>query len=532
MALMLAGSVGWPIAAHYRAKARLADYKYQLQARGEKLTTAQLTPLYSAEGSAGASALLAPAGRLQMAAFSLTNPPSTMRVIAPGRALVGWRHEPLPTSESTNVWPGLTLLIGQNQAALDEVHAVLGSSKLAFNLDYSQGFNLLLPHLQTLKTVSQWLSAETCLALHEGRTNDAWESLRALTALVEQPQDEPLIISALVRMAIGAIAVSATWEALQSPDLGEAQLQELQRAWASVDVSSQMEAAMAMERALGEKTFAEGRESYAGIASASFYGGGTGASGLAELAQIGKDMLDDPKKGFGNLTRRYPGYWAWKCWQSYDDELANAQTSQAALAAIRSAREQKALGPALAGFEQATEQIQKAHPSAGVWLGYSLARDGGISNFLKRAAKFETLRSLVLGAIALKRYHLKHGSYPAQLSGLAPEFMPEPPLDPMDGQPLRYRLNADGSFVLYSVGDDGVDNGGDPSPLPGESDFKRWLQAHDVVWPSPASAEEASAYFAHLAAERQRQLLPLSDDAFRRRYGINNPPTPATNAVK
>ena len=24
----------------------------------------------------------------------------------------------------------------------------------------------------------------------------------------------------------------------------------------------------------------------------------------------------------------------------------------------------------------------------------------------------------------------------------------------MDGQPLRYRLNADGSFVLYSVGED------------------------------------------------------------------------------
>jgi hypothetical protein len=33
------------------------------------------------------------------------------------------------------------------------------------------------------------------------------------------------------------------------------------------------------------------------------------------------------------------------------------------------------------------------------------------------------------------------------------------PVDPYDGQPLRYKLKQDG-VVIYSVGHDGVDNGG------------------------------------------------------------------------
>ena len=31
------------------------------------------------------------------------------------------------------------------------------------------------------------------------------------------------------------------------------------------------------------------------------------------------------------------------------------------------------------------------------------------------------------------------------------------PLDAVDGQPLRYRRNADGTFSLYSIGENGVD---------------------------------------------------------------------------
>jgi hypothetical protein len=57
---------------------------------------------------------------------------------------------------------------------------------------------------------------------------------------------------------------------------------------------------------------------------------------------------------------------------------------------------------------------------------------------------------------------------------------------------LRYKLQADGSFLLYSVGEDGEDNGGDPTPT--TTAVNNWLKGRDFVWPRPATAEEVEDY--------------------------------------
>jgi hypothetical protein len=62
-------------------------------------------------------------------------------------------------------------------------------------------------------------------------------------------------------------------------------------------------------------------------------------------------------------------------------------------------------------------------------------------------------------ACALERYRLQQGTYPASLEPLTPEFLDRIPTDVMDGQPMRYRLEADGGFVLWSVGTDLKDEG-------------------------------------------------------------------------
>jgi len=91
-------------------------------------------------------------------------------------------------------------------------------------------------------------------------------------------------------------------------------------------------------------------------------------------------------------------------------------------------------------------------------IGMGFQRQG--SSFLGRAAEAEAERRILITAIALERYRGKHGSYPATLDALAPEFLKATPVDFMDGQPLRYRMADDGHFILYSVGQDCVDNGG------------------------------------------------------------------------
>lgn len=70
--------------------------------------------------------------------------------------------------------------------------------------------------------------------------------------------------------------------------------------------------------------------------------------------------------------------------------------------------------------------------------------------------------TLLRTGIALERHRLAHGAHPETLAALAPEFLTEIPADPCDGGPLRYRRQADGSPLAWSIGIDGIDEGGKP----------------------------------------------------------------------
>ena len=74
----------------------------------------------------------------------------------------------------------------------------------------------------------------------------------------------------------------------------------------------------------------------------------------------------------------------------------------------------------------------------------------------------------------------------------------------MNGQTLHYQKNSDGTFLFYSVGENGVDDGGDASLEKGvESSSFNWQNPHalDWVWPQPATAEEIQAYYKKLSSK-------------------------------
>jgi hypothetical protein len=74
----------------------------------------------------------------------------------------------------------------------------------------------------------------------------------------------------------------------------------------------------------------------------------------------------------------------------------------------------------------------------------------------------QTQNRLLLVALALHAYRLEHGRYPASLTELAPGYLKALPDDPcaVEGT-FPYRLKGK-SYVLYSVGPDGKDDGGKP----------------------------------------------------------------------
>jgi len=67
--------------------------------------------------------------------------------------------------------------------------------------------------------------------------------------------------------------------------------------------------------------------------------------------------------------------------------------------------------------------------------------------------------ALARTALAIERYRLATGKVPERLEELVPRYLKEVPIDPFGGQPIRYR-RTDPGYLLYSVNDDGQDNGG------------------------------------------------------------------------
>ena len=64
-------------------------------------------------------------------------------------------------------------------------------------------------------------------------------------------------------------------------------------------------------------------------------------------------------------------------------------------------------------------------------------------------------------AIALRMHEARHSALPDSLSGIDRDLLDSAPIDPWSGEPYRYAPGDDGSFLLYGVGQNDRDDGGD-----------------------------------------------------------------------
>ena len=117
-------------------------------------------------------------------------------------------------------------------------------------------------------------------------------------------------------------------------------------------------------------------------------------------------------------------------------------------------------------------------------------------------SKYVALADGSIAALALQRYRLAHGQYPDTLDALIPTYLNELPLDPLNGEPLRYR-HIDGRSLLYGLGTDRDDDGGRwTRGAEGKINFQFKWEASDEafvpdgdwpVWPRYEGAYDASA---------------------------------------
>lgn len=97
--------------------------------------------------------------------------------------------------------------------------------------------------------------------------------------------------------------------------------------------------------------------------------------------------------------------------------------------------------------------------------------------FIQRVRDHEARLRAAIVMVAVERYRRAHGQWPASLAELVPEFLGGVPVDPYDGQPVRYRRAAD-TVVVYAVGPNLADDGGavelDPRMPGSDVGYRLW----------------------------------------------------------
>jgi hypothetical protein len=272
---------------------------------------------------------------------------------------------------------------------------------------------------------------------------------------------------------MGDVGLNTTWELLQAPSCTEEQLHELQLAWENASAINEFEAAAEVERAVYLDEWNRGIHRPLGQ--------------VLKWSEFSLSSWQD--------VRDWAGAMAWYVTWRQHDEARGVWLWQRAIEDVRSAISLRMWTVARKRFEQSEQdgygrlgpynrwQYQVSIPD--IVTGSSLTPES-LKYDVRRLLEYETHREMTVAAVALARYQLRHESMPSNLAALVPEFCAKIPHDYMDGADLRYRLNADGTWILYSVGDDGVDNGGDPRPSePHRNVYSIW-DGRDAVWPQPA----------------------------------------------
>lgn len=331
-------------------------------------------------------------------------------------------------------------------------------------------FGLLLPHLGELRRFARHLQADAHLAASRNDAQTFVADIEALLGIADHLLHEPTLISTLVGIAVTDLAVSVTAIEAARPDfLSREQLRDLAHTISAhagghirIDASSEL---YAIEDIL-QRFFSD--------------------NGKGDGHFVGGEMLDDMYNDFGIARPRgLPIMKAVRPVQSVFIS-SRAEVTDLAHRFVAAAAVDDSLPP-WRHDERSSDTHYAALMNSGIYSAVPFLEslhagweNGPIKPACAARDTMETRRDVALIVLALESFRRARGQWPDSLAQLVPAYLPSLPLDPFTGKPLRYRPPASASDLplLYSVGVDGVDDGGAiPSNKTSRSavaDF-RWL---------------------------------------------------------
>ena len=475
---------------HYRGEIGLWQWRRAAQARGEKLSLSELAPSFppgqaTVPADLVAARLFSPEdnGRTSHAGETLQIR-LTMNRATPGRIPVAWedRWEWKDLAESTNTWEELAAKIEDLRLFLQVIRSNLAGRQWLVGYDYTKGIGTRIPPIFDLERSAKVLAAAGLVDLHQHRLDEARENLMALPRLIELLSEGHYQIAQFGVAAVGRAAIPAVWQVLQAPGWTDPQLAQLQAAWQPRGYLGNLVSAMRMDRAMCDKSVFDGLR-----------------ISLVAWIKLGRPSLST------RLSAPMEMFW-WHAWLS-QDQLFFDRTMQEPIdftrtvlsaGSCRAAWLQRGLTPGASAVPDLRAPLFRVAANRTHWYDkmryqYSGLCMGPMTDPINSAITLENFRGLLLAAVGLKRYELRHGRPAPSLAALVPEYLDTVPVDFMDGQPLRYRLQEDGTWRLYSIGWDGKDDGGDPTPASPGQKYETPSDGRDWVWPVPATPPDRSS---------------------------------------
>jgi hypothetical protein len=376
--------------------------------------------------------------------------PKLMDLVAWGSFLSGENPEGAAGKPGAQVLAGLKRFDRQFKELQE---AIASRPESRWPVRYEDNFAALLPHLAVVKDITLACAIRAAAHLALGQTNEGFEDVKMALAVTESIKSDPLLLTHVVRMVMINACAQAVREGLARDSWTDEQLVYFEERFGNMNLLAEFKQCMRGERGFCLE-----------------------AIEMSRTARLGPEFWVNPGSvapiwAKRPIMRVVPTGWF------YQNELGILKFHQEYSLATVDENAQRVYNQKIAAGERALTNSARPYNV----LVHMLVP--AVSSALSKSARGQTTVAQTSLACALERYHRVHKQYPDLLAQLHKQFIRYVPHDVMDGNEMRYRREGDHSYLLYSVGWNGSDDGGVVGKS-GKSNGVDYNQG-DWVWRKP-----------------------------------------------
>ena len=342
-------------------------------------------------------------------------------------------------TSTDSIKPEAVAFLTRHTKTLDLLRQAAARPVCRFTRDYSRpSVDMLLPELQFLRNAARILALSARYQTSIGEIPTALRDISSIMKMSLHTSAEPLLVSGLVGLTIDGMAIEALSDIL--PFINADNIPLVKRD----DIQDFLSTPPSLAKNLyGEEAF--------GLNVFSSFG--TGEFEQWQLASLLIDDLHVPMSFYQQNVFLNPALAAYRIFLFPQDLAAYQQT-------MRSYQKVAENSDSYAAKQTVLKRIENDFSSGRPNGVITAILTPAIGKTIENVEKARLRHTTALVAIAATEFRIAHGTLPETADSLVPDFIPCLPKDTfLDKSLLRYFRQDDG-VAIYSVGPNGVDDGG------------------------------------------------------------------------